>query len=253
MTLHELAHGWVAWKLGDPTAKLLGPHLGQPDPDIDPLGTAMFAITYFGSSFIFGWAKPIPVGRETSATRRWAWRSSRRPARSTNFVIALVFAAIYYHVSSRASLVPRRPLLLSTSTSSSASSISSPSRRSTARASSAPSWTRTPTGAGRALDQYGMIFLLLIFFVFNRQFSIIIREATNAVANVMRRSSGARCHARPRPGRSCSPRWRDRRLRALPRLRPGGRLRALAITPAGSRSGAGPRRAPACGAPRRCR
>ena len=37
-----------------------------------------------------------------------------------------------------------------------------------------------------ALDQYGMIFLLLIFFVFNRQFSIILREATDAVDNVMR-------------------------------------------------------------------
>ena len=43
------------------TAKLLGRISLNPVRHIDPLGTAMFAITYFGSSFIFGWAKPIPV------------------------------------------------------------------------------------------------------------------------------------------------------------------------------------------------
>ena len=60
-----------------------------------------------------------------------------------------------------------------------------------------------------ALDQYGMLFLLLIFFVFNRQFSIIIREATNAVdADVPRRSSAASgAAARPRPARSSWPPW----------------------------------------------
>ena len=53
--LHELAHGWVASKMGDPTARWLGRLTLNPLKHLDPIGTAMLFI------FGFGWAKPVPV------------------------------------------------------------------------------------------------------------------------------------------------------------------------------------------------
>jgi Zn-dependent protease len=53
--IHELAHGWVAYKMGDPTAKRLGRLSLNPLKHLDPIGTLMlFAVG-------FGWAKPVPV------------------------------------------------------------------------------------------------------------------------------------------------------------------------------------------------
>lgn len=55
LTLHEVAHGYVAWKCGDPTAKMLGRLSLNPLRHLDPLGTiAMFLMG-------FGWARPVPV------------------------------------------------------------------------------------------------------------------------------------------------------------------------------------------------
>ncbi len=61
MALHELAHAWAANRLGDPTAKMMGRLTLNPLVHIDPLGSAMFAISWISTGFIFGWAKPIPV------------------------------------------------------------------------------------------------------------------------------------------------------------------------------------------------
>jgi len=53
--IHELAHGWVAYRMGDPTAKLLGRLSLNPLKHLDPVGTLMLFI------FGFGWAKPVPI------------------------------------------------------------------------------------------------------------------------------------------------------------------------------------------------
>jgi Zn-dependent protease len=53
--LHELAHGWVAYRMGDPTAKGQGRLSLNPLKHLDPIGTLMLFI------FGFGWAKPVPV------------------------------------------------------------------------------------------------------------------------------------------------------------------------------------------------
>ncbi len=58
---HEVAHGWAAYKLGDPTAKYLGRLTLNPVPHIDPMGLGVFAFTAMFSPFIIGWAKPVPV------------------------------------------------------------------------------------------------------------------------------------------------------------------------------------------------
>ncbi|MFO7570488.1 MAG: site-2 protease family protein [Smithellaceae bacterium] len=64
--LHELAHGWVAYRMGDATAKWLGRLTLNPIKHLDPIGTA--ALMLIG----FGWAKPVPVNLENipAADRR---------------------------------------------------------------------------------------------------------------------------------------------------------------------------------------
>ena len=63
ITLHEVAHGWVANKLGDSTAKMLGRLSLNPLKHVDPIGTVLVptVLLVLGSSFLFGWAKPVPV------------------------------------------------------------------------------------------------------------------------------------------------------------------------------------------------
>ena len=55
LSFHEYAHGWMAYRLGDPTAKHEGRLTMNPLAHLDPLGTMMIIIVHFG------WAKPVPV------------------------------------------------------------------------------------------------------------------------------------------------------------------------------------------------
>lgn len=62
ITLHEVSHGYVAMLYGDPTAKKLGRLTLNPLKHIDPIGTILVpVIMLLTTSFIFGWAKPVPV------------------------------------------------------------------------------------------------------------------------------------------------------------------------------------------------
>lgn len=62
ITFHEAAHGYVAWKLGDDTARRLGRVTFNPIKHIDMFGTILLPIVmWVATSFIFGYAKPVPV------------------------------------------------------------------------------------------------------------------------------------------------------------------------------------------------
>jgi len=62
ITLHEAAHGWMAHKLGDPTARALGRISLNPVRHIDPIGTVVLPLVLVMlSGFVIGWAKPVPV------------------------------------------------------------------------------------------------------------------------------------------------------------------------------------------------
>ncbi len=77
VTVHEVAHGWVASQFGDQTAKSMGRLTLNPLKHIDPVGTIVVpAIMYFTSGFIFGWAKPVPVD----------WRNLGHPRRDMAIV-----------------------------------------------------------------------------------------------------------------------------------------------------------------------
>ena len=80
VTVHEVAHGWVANKLGGSTAAQLGRLSLNPLRHVDPVGTVLVpALVYLSSGFFFGWAKPVPVN----------WRNLRHLRRD----VALVAAA----------------------------------------------------------------------------------------------------------------------------------------------------------------
>lgn len=62
ITVHEVAHGWVADRLGDPTARILGRLTLNPLKHIDLFGTIILpALTIWLGGIIFGWAKPVPI------------------------------------------------------------------------------------------------------------------------------------------------------------------------------------------------
>ena len=77
ITIHEVAHGWVAKKLGDPTAMMMGRLTLNPLKHIDPIGTVVvpLALVLMGG-FIFGWAKPVPV----------TWANLKNPKRDMALV-----------------------------------------------------------------------------------------------------------------------------------------------------------------------
>ena len=63
ITFHEAAHGYVAYRKGDPTAKMLGRVTLNPIPHIDPFGTILLPamMILFNMWVVFGWARPVPV------------------------------------------------------------------------------------------------------------------------------------------------------------------------------------------------
>ena len=81
ITLHEVAHGYMAYRLGDGTAKFLGRLSLNPIRHVDPIGTLLIPalLLLMRSPVLFGWAKPVPIN----------WHNLRKPHRD----IALVAAA----------------------------------------------------------------------------------------------------------------------------------------------------------------
>ena len=89
MPLHELAHGWVAYKFGDRTAKNAGRLTFNPLVSIDPWGALM--ILLFG----FGWARPVPVNPNNFKNPRVGMAVTAAAGPISNFLAALIGAFIY--------------------------------------------------------------------------------------------------------------------------------------------------------------
>ena len=95
--LHEVAHGYAADKLGDPTARYAGRLTLNPIPHIDMLGSIILPIISILSpgGFLFGWAKPVPYN-PYNLTRAPHWGETIVAAAgpATNFALALIFALL---------------------------------------------------------------------------------------------------------------------------------------------------------------
>ena len=98
LTLHELAHAWVAWRLGDPTAKREGRLTLNPVVHIDPIGTLMFVVTGLAAGLPFGWAKPVPVNPGYFRRPKEGMAIVAVAGPIMNFLIALVCFAVLRHV-----------------------------------------------------------------------------------------------------------------------------------------------------------
>ncbi len=95
--LHEIAHGFVAERLGDPTARLLGRLTLNPKNHIDPVMTILFPIiTFFGSggTLIFGGAKPVPVDPFNLRDGRKDMAIVSLAGPGTNVLIAVIGAVL---------------------------------------------------------------------------------------------------------------------------------------------------------------
>ncbi|MCU7798168.1 MAG: site-2 protease family protein [Candidatus Thiodiazotropha sp. (ex Myrtea spinifera)] len=97
ITVHEAAHGWMAKRLGDKTAEMLGRVTLNPLKHIDPVGTILVPLgLYLMTGFMFGWAKPVPV----------TWQNLNHPKRDmglvalagpgANLIMALIWAVMVY-------------------------------------------------------------------------------------------------------------------------------------------------------------
>ena len=100
ITLHEAAHGWMALRLGDPTAEQLGRISLNPGRHVDPVGTLLVpGLTLalggaMGAFALFGWAKPVPVDARyfRRPVRDMAWVAAAGPG--VNLLMALCWALL---------------------------------------------------------------------------------------------------------------------------------------------------------------
>lgn len=97
ITVHEVAHGWMALRFGDRTAQMLGRLTLNPLRHIDPIGTLLVPglLLLLPGGFIFGWAKPVPVTPENlrDPKRDMAWVALAGPG--SNLLMAAFWAAIF--------------------------------------------------------------------------------------------------------------------------------------------------------------
>ena len=90
--LHEVAHGFAAEMLGDPTARLQGRLTLNPLAHIDLFGSIILpVISYFSGGFIIGWAKPVPYNPYNLKNQRWGEAIVAGAGPATNISIALIF------------------------------------------------------------------------------------------------------------------------------------------------------------------
>lgn len=94
--LHEVAHGWMAKRCGDTTAQSLGRLTLNPIPHIDPMGLAVFGLTSLSGSFVFGWAKPVPVNPRYFHNPAKDMMLVALAGPMTNFLLAIAFAILLW-------------------------------------------------------------------------------------------------------------------------------------------------------------
>ena len=93
ITFHELSHGFVANKLGDPTAKMMGRLTLNPLAHIDPIGTILMPlmlIVLTNGQFVFGYAKPVPINPRNFKNPKKDMAISAAAGPITNIVLAIL-------------------------------------------------------------------------------------------------------------------------------------------------------------------
>ena len=94
--MHEVAHGYMAYILGDPTAKLQGRLTLNPTAHIDLIGLIIVPalLVLSNAGILFGWAKPVPYNPYNLKNQRWGEALVGGAGVATNILLALLFALI---------------------------------------------------------------------------------------------------------------------------------------------------------------
>lgn len=94
--IHEYMHGWMADRLGDPTARNAGRLTLNPIAHLEWFGSLLLPgmMLFAGMPFVFGWAKPVPYNPYNLRDRRWGDAKVALAGPAANFAVALVFALI---------------------------------------------------------------------------------------------------------------------------------------------------------------
>lgn len=99
--IHETAHGWAAYSLGDPTAKLAGRLTLNPIAHIDPIGSILFPLFLVflakitgGAAIIFGWAKPVPVNPYNFRDKKYGQAKVAIAGPLSNIILAVIFGLL---------------------------------------------------------------------------------------------------------------------------------------------------------------
>ena len=91
LSVHEASHGWMAWKLGDPTARNMGRLSLNPLKHLDPLGTLCMIF------FHFGWARPVPINTRYFKHNRRDTALTALAGPLSNVLLAL-FGTLLFHI-----------------------------------------------------------------------------------------------------------------------------------------------------------
>jgi Zn-dependent protease len=110
--VHEFAHALAAYRLGDSTARHLGRLTLNPVAHFDPLGGILLAVTFIGSSFGFGWAKPTPVNPNNLEGGRWGEAIVAAAGPISNLVLAAAAALPLRYLLENPDLIRQLPDLV---------------------------------------------------------------------------------------------------------------------------------------------
>ena len=107
VVFHEVAHGYVSYRLGDPTAKMKGRLSLNPLRHVDPFGTVILPILLaFTSGMVFGYAKPVPINPHYYRDYRKGLLLSGLAGPAANLALALIAGLVFRLISAGVSLAP---------------------------------------------------------------------------------------------------------------------------------------------------
>lgn len=99
VVVHEVMHGYAAYLLGDPTARLAGRLTLNPVKHLDPVGSVIVPILTAFAGIPFGWAKPVPFNPYNLRGGKWGPGIVAAAGPLSNFFLAIVFAVLLHYSS----------------------------------------------------------------------------------------------------------------------------------------------------------